>query len=108
RRAEEHSLELQRRSAEILVDEGLSFCRQGDVAKGMLCLAQSLELAPGDDPVLQRQIRFNLAGWSGRLVPLRAILPHQSRVHCAVFSPDGSLIATASEDGTARAWNAET
>ena len=37
----------------------------------------------------------------------RYILHHKAKIHSAVFSPDGSRIVTASDDLTARVWDAE-
>lgn len=40
--------------------------------------------------------------------PLVTLTGHRGAIRAVRFSPDGTLIATASEDGTARIWNSET
>jgi eukaryotic-like serine/threonine-protein kinase len=37
-----------------------------------------------------------------------ADLPHQNRIRCGAFSPDGRWAATASDDHSVKIWNAET
>ncbi|HEX3477143.1 MAG TPA: CHAT domain-containing protein, partial [Kofleriaceae bacterium] len=43
-----------------------------------------------------------------RHLPLRPALEHQDAVLSAAFSPDGTRVVTASDDRTARVWDAET
>ena len=107
RRAEERNLELQRLSARIELDEGLAMCEQGDLARGILHLGRSLELMPPDSPELERLIRTCLVGWADRLITLRAQLATGGKVR-AVLSRDGTRVATASDDHTARVWDGAT
>jgi ribosome assembly protein 4 len=44
-------------------------------------------------------------GGSSQGVPFQELYGHSGRVFDATFSPDGSKIATASEDTMARVWN---
>jgi WD40 repeat protein len=46
--------------------------------------------------------------WDSRGNLLRTFAGHRRAVTAVAISPDGSLIATASKDGTARLWNAKT
>src|SRR5262249_1948167 len=81
-------------SAGLLRDRALRQCEDGDVARGLLRLAQSLQLVPDDDLDLQRAIRTNLAGWQEQVHPLLGLLGHEDHVTMAVWSPDGRLILT--------------
>lgn len=46
--------------------------------------------------------------WDGKTGRELMVLPSQSRVNTAVFSPDSTRILTASEDGTACLWDVKT
>ncbi|HEY9689440.1 MAG TPA: AAA family ATPase, partial [Coleofasciculaceae cyanobacterium] len=43
--------------------------------------------------------------WTREGTLVRELGQHPTRINCTNFSPDGKLIATASDDGTARLWN---
>ncbi len=95
-------------SAGLLRDRALRHCEDGDVGRGLLWLAQSLQLVPDDDLDLQRAIRTNLAGWQGQVHPLLGMLKHEDHVMTAVWSPDGRLILTGGVDRNTRLWDAAT
>jgi WD40 repeat protein/predicted Ser/Thr protein kinase len=107
REAKQHR-RYQELSARLLRDRALRDCEDGDVGRGLLWLARSLQLVPDDDLELRRAIRTNLAGWRGHVPPLLGLLGHEDQVITAAWSPDGSLILTASGDRTTRLWDAAT
>jgi WD40 repeat protein len=98
----------ERYRAQLALERGLTLCEQGDVGRGMLCLTQSLAIAPAQDADLRTEIRANLAGWRGQVHPLRAVLSHPDFVRAVAFSPDGQLFLTACWDNTARLWKTST
>jgi eukaryotic-like serine/threonine-protein kinase len=113
------------------LERGLTLCDTGEVARGLVVLAHSLELAEKleQGPLhawpsgsqeqsprdyldhLEWLIRCNLAAWHPRLaIRLRAALDHPGKewIWDVAFSPDGKLAATGCHDGVARLWDAET
>jgi WD40 repeat protein/serine/threonine protein kinase len=101
-----------RKSADLEVrlalTNGQTLCEQGDVGRGMLLMARTLEKVPPENASLRRAIRVNLAAWRNRLHALRDMLPHLAAVQDAVFSPDGRMILTIDRETRAYLWNAAT
>ncbi len=70
-------------------------------------LERAVRLRSDDDPLkaLYMNVLADRISQGGRLLTK---LHHNGNVRAAVFSPDGTRIATASHDYTARLWNART
>jgi WD40 repeat protein len=95
-RAEASIVELQQEEAENLLNHGES-------AKALLLLAGTLRSSPTNRLIAERMLsvmtqrRFPLPG-----TPL---LHHQGPILDAAFNTDGTLVATASDDGTVSIWD---
>jgi eukaryotic-like serine/threonine-protein kinase len=79
--------------ARLALERGVQSCEQGEIGRGILWMARSLDLAP-DDPLLRRVIRTKIAHWRLALAPLRWMVGYDHTVNFAHFSPDGTRIAT--------------
>src|SRR5262249_21266816 len=53
-------------------------------------------------------VRTSLAVWQRELHPLRAVMPHDRIILSIALSPNGKILATGYDDGTARLWDAAT
>jgi WD40 repeat protein len=102
-------LEVERLSAGVWLDRGAALCEQGEVDQGLLAYAHALELAESAEvPDLGRVARINLATWPAQLVRQRAFFGHSSWAYAIAYSPDGTRILTAGDDGLVKVWDAST
>ena len=76
---------------------------QGDFAGALLWTAAAIKADPAD-PLL----RWRAGNLIRDLPLLRLCLAHKDGVNTVSFSPDGRSIVTASQDHTARVWDAAT
>ncbi len=88
--------------------QALALCDQGEVGRGLLWLARSLELAAeARSERLDRPIRINLADWASqlsrpvRLPPMR----HSGPIRGLAFRRRGRVLVSVGEDGVARMWD---
>ncbi len=88
--------------AQLTLHHALALCDQGEIARGLSGLAQSLELAAeARSAVLDRPIRINLADWGDQLIrPLR--LPSTRYLRAPIpGSPSAATVCHSSRPGTA-------
>ncbi|CAN5197996.1 hypothetical protein BH11PLA2_BH11PLA2_37520 [soil metagenome] len=78
---------------ELLLEQSLDLCEQGEVGAGMLGLANSLRQAVRCGHVdLEHVIRANLACWSSRLLVSAQSPPFGASTTSISFSPDGKRL----------------
>jgi WD40 repeat protein/tRNA A-37 threonylcarbamoyl transferase component Bud32 len=97
-------------AASATFDRGISLCEQGERARGLFALVESLRLI--EDPAaelanspLAQTTRATIGDWMRRSYELVGFLQHERPVLASAISADGQLAATASRDRTARLWS---
>jgi WD40 repeat protein len=77
----------------------------GQASQGLAYLAHALGTSPESDPIRSRTYSLlTMRGWHLE----SAVMRHGKSVITAAFGPDSRQVVTASDDGTARVWNAAT
>lgn len=93
-------------SADYALERGLSMLDQGDIARGMLLLGNSLQLAQQTSPELEHVIRFNLSAAFRRLdYRLKSVLEHGGEANAVVFSPNAQQLWTGGRLSPPRQWS---
>jgi WD40 repeat protein/tRNA A-37 threonylcarbamoyl transferase component Bud32 len=119
--AEKNRTELQRAAADELrgkaelqsatraLERGLNLCEQGEVGRGLLWLARSLDETPQSATALRADIRSSLAEWHRPLHTLTHVFAHsEGPLNGVAFSPNGMTFLTGAEDGRAQEWDSAT
>lgn len=104
--AEDSRRDFQRMSARLMMERGVAFCKQGAYGKGLLWLAEGLEVVPPGNERLEQSLRMLIGGWGRRLSSQKAVLQFDASVEAAAFSPDGRTAIIGCADGSAWLWHA--
>ena len=101
--AEVERLERGRLATNLMVERGMEFSDNGDNLSAVPWLVKALELEDGDEHPHRLRIQSVLDHTPG----LYRMWAHDGPVHHAEFSPDGSSVVSASQDGSARIWTVD-
>src|SRR5262249_52589196 len=109
RRAEvENALEESRqRLVRLTVANGTRLLDEGDLIGSLPWFAEAMRL-DGEDARREAMHRLRLAAVLEQCPQLAQVWFHTARVNAIAFSPNGRQLVTASDDGTARIWDATT
>lgn len=106
-KAQKLAEENRRQLVRIYVSNGVRLLDDGKPEQAVVWFAEALALDQ-EHPDKVAMHRLRLAAAMQRCAKIKQILWHNGPVTAAEFSPDGRHIVTASEDGTAQIWDAET
>jgi WD40 repeat protein len=103
REAEQQRKKAETQAASLAVDIDLKYCKDGEVALGMLRLADSLKTIPEHAKELRECVALNILAWGQTFRPAVGALDHDGYdVTQAIFSPDGKMVLSLGRDGTTR------
>jgi WD40 repeat protein len=109
RRAEGRRQRAEEAEAYLALRQGQTLCEEGDIGRGLLWMARSLERATSAGATnLDRPLRINLAEWARQLRPPGPRLPQPAPILGLTFDPSGRLLLAAGKDGFVHYWDVET
>jgi serine/threonine protein kinase len=96
----------EKQAASSAMDIDLKRCEEGQVALGLLRLAETLGTIPEHAKELRECAALNIVAWGQQLAPKLGSLRHDGLdVAEAFLSPDGKTILTLGREGSARLWD---
>ncbi len=96
-------------SADLSLGRGLDLAASGQPGRGLLWMAEARRIVANDpaSAPLRRVAQLNFAAWRDRMMIPRAVFSHPDGITMMALDPAGHVLATASQDGTVRLWEAD-
>jgi len=105
RQAERRRERAEEAEARLALRQGQALCEQGEIGRGVLWLARSLERAASAGAAgLDRPLRVNLNEWGRQLRPPGARLTNPAPILTMAFNPTGRLLLAGGKDGRVHYW----
>ncbi len=108
RQADEQRRRAEMQAASVAMDMDLKYCEDGEIALGLLRLAETLRTMPEHAKELRECAALNILAWGQRFRPAWTLDHDGFDVTEALLSPDGQSVLSLGRDGTARLWDSVT
>jgi serine/threonine protein kinase/tetratricopeptide (TPR) repeat protein len=106
RQADEQRKRAETQAASVAMDMDLKYCEDGEIALGLLRLAETLKSIPEHAKELRECAALNILAWGQEICPAIGPLTHDRyAVGEAILSPDGRTVLGFGNDGTPCLWD---
>ena len=95
----------ERQAASVAIDMDLKYCEDGEIALGLLRLAETLKSIPEHAKELRECAALNILAWGQRFLPAWSLNHAGFDLTEALLSPDGLSVLSLGREGTARLWD---
>lgn len=86
-------------------DYGRQLCESGEIAHGVLIIAQALESVPSTETDLKQSLLLELTAWHRQCDTLQGVYKHPDKVLALAMNPGQHVFATGCADGVIRRFS---
>lgn len=108
READEQRKKAETQAASVAMDMDLKYCEDGEIALGLLRLAETLRIMPAHAKELRECAALNILAWGQQFHPAWTLDHDGFAATEAKLSPNGRTVLSLGRDGTARLWESLT